>query len=626
MNAMIWLALASLMVLSACGGDGGDGETARSSAAMTMRRTSAASDLRKELTSLRIENVTPEQAADQLLNFAQSSVYANFFPGNPTTQSYPPFRYRAYSNGVLLGVVVTDGMGYTMNGVYAMGGDFGDSPVYVGLVTDFITLTEPNELLAFTPSRLQVAGYAGETQEIQVTAKATKIISDAVNVAIASSTTTFSRVTVSATFNPGEYLAKLQLSSALPVGQHIGQLELRLCRDSAAVCADPYPGSPVSLPYEVTIHPGTDLRPLRALQGAPAWSGATGNASNNAYVAATLNTAAFTRRFKLLSSAIENVTIEGDRIYFAASGERGSTVRAIDESSGQVQWITEISDSTVHVPVVSSGRVYVTSDYGSHGPLSIFDASDGAQIGQISLPAHRATPALAYRGRVYLGTSRSGESNIARLDPAIATLDWSTDLGSIERTAAFAVDDVNVYAHDGFKLSVLRSADGSVLSTIKDPRTSGIPGFGKEDTLVLDGVGGAYLAHRHRDSYGPGRRLIRFDTTRGVVSWEQTAMFTSNPVLANGVLYVNAGSRLEARSPATGNLLWAWDSPEWGVGEHLLVIGNLAFVSGFRQTHVVDLTTRSSVWSYPASGPLAVSANGVLYIAPPGELIAINLH
>jgi outer membrane protein assembly factor BamB len=119
--------------------------------------------------------------------------------------------------------------------------------------------------------------------------------------------------------------------------------------------------------------------------------------------------------------------------------------------------------------------------------------------------------------------------------------------------------------------------------------------------------------------------MIRFDVARGAVSWEQSGMYASNPVIANGVLYVNAGFQLEARSRSTGALLWAWSAPG-SMDEYLLIVGNLAFVAAFGRTHAVDLTTRQSVWSYPATGPLAVSSNGIPYIAPPGQLVAINLH
>ena len=97
-----WLALASLLLLSACGGGT---ETGRGTAVTQASATAeAASELRKALSAAPIQAATPEQAADQLFNFAQTSSYASIFPGNPPTLSYAPFRYHAYSNGVLLRV------------------------------------------------------------------------------------------------------------------------------------------------------------------------------------------------------------------------------------------------------------------------------------------------------------------------------------------------------------------------------------------------------------------------------------------------------------------------------------------------------------------------------------------
>jgi hypothetical protein len=43
-------------------------------------------------------------------------------------------------------------------------------------------------------------------------------------------------------------------------------------------------------------------------------------------------------------------------------------------------------------------------------------------------------------------------------------------------------------------------------------------------------------------------------------------------------------------------------------------------------TFAVDLTTRNVVWSYPLGGEMAVSANGVLYIANMLAVVAFNLH
>jgi hypothetical protein len=46
-------------------------------------------------------------------------------------------------------VVVSEGTGFLFNGVYVMGGPFGDAPRYVGQLTSFITPTEPGPVSQF---------------------------------------------------------------------------------------------------------------------------------------------------------------------------------------------------------------------------------------------------------------------------------------------------------------------------------------------------------------------------------------------------------------------------------------------------------------------------------------------
>ena len=93
---------------------------------------------------LRAKPASAEAAAEQLFDFAEPT-YPAFFPafvaGSPPTQSAAPFRYRQYPNGVYLGVVVSPAEGYILDGVYMMGGPFGDVPLYVGMLAEFITPT-----------------------------------------------------------------------------------------------------------------------------------------------------------------------------------------------------------------------------------------------------------------------------------------------------------------------------------------------------------------------------------------------------------------------------------------------------------------------------------------------------
>ncbi|WP_395702836.1 hypothetical protein [Aquabacterium sp.] len=90
----------------------------------------------------RADTVAPAVAAEQLMNYGETA-FKSYFPEHQPTLSSGPFRYRAYSSKVLLGVVVTADPNYVLNGVYVMGGSFGNQPLYVGQLTQYITPTEP---------------------------------------------------------------------------------------------------------------------------------------------------------------------------------------------------------------------------------------------------------------------------------------------------------------------------------------------------------------------------------------------------------------------------------------------------------------------------------------------------
>jgi serine protease len=86
-----------------------------------------------------VQRVPLKEAARQLMDFGERS-YASLFPGTAATQVSGPFVYRFYpATGLYLGVVVQSDASYTLNGVYVLGGSFGDSPVFVGQLTDYIS-------------------------------------------------------------------------------------------------------------------------------------------------------------------------------------------------------------------------------------------------------------------------------------------------------------------------------------------------------------------------------------------------------------------------------------------------------------------------------------------------------
>lgn len=127
--------LASTLWLASCGGGASadvDGPATRAaSAAAAMRAGVKAVRSAQQQRALAVTPATPEDAANQLMDFAEV-YYPEYFPSHPDTGSAKGYLYRYYdATGVYLGV--RDGQ------VYVLGGVFGDDVRLVAPLTQFIT-------------------------------------------------------------------------------------------------------------------------------------------------------------------------------------------------------------------------------------------------------------------------------------------------------------------------------------------------------------------------------------------------------------------------------------------------------------------------------------------------------
>ncbi|MBI3370025.1 MAG: hypothetical protein HY021_16665 [Burkholderiales bacterium] len=130
------LGLLALLILAGCGGGNPP------DAAVTPAAATAA--LRAKILAASDAAVAPEEAARQLMDFAESSAYRIYFPSHEPTQVSGAFQYRYYpATNIYLGVVVLPGTSLAYGGVYVMGGPFGNVPLYVGQLTAFITPVSP---------------------------------------------------------------------------------------------------------------------------------------------------------------------------------------------------------------------------------------------------------------------------------------------------------------------------------------------------------------------------------------------------------------------------------------------------------------------------------------------------
>ena len=205
-----------------------------------------------------------------------------------------------------------------------------------------------------------------------------------------------------------------------------------------------------------------------------------------------------------------------------------------------------------------------------------------------------------------------------------------------------AVDADYAYAYIGgqtantpAQLNVLDRHTGALIASIEDDSYEWA-GYRMQTAPVI-GAAGSVTAVNVGNPFD--NALLNFDTVGHAIRWSVSGGYTGTPGYRAGVLYaVNRQPlQLEARSEADGALMWAWTPPlasENSFVGDVLVTDNVVFVSTNEAVYGVSLTTHETVWSWPKSGRLSLSANGVLYIstyAPTrnpnnGDIVAFDLN
>ena len=92
------------------------------------------------------------------------------------------------------------------------------------------------------------------------------------------------------------------------------------------------------------------------------------------------------------------------------------------------------------------------------------------------------------------------------------------------------------------------------------------------------------------------------------------------PSVAQGVVYAVNNGAMEARDEMTGDLLWNWTSPEDSLRSPMIVSKTHVIACTDDNTYTIEILSRESDWSYPASGYLSLG-NDTLYIAGSNGLL-----
>jgi hypothetical protein len=455
-------------------------------------------------------------------------------------------------------------------------------------------------------------------------------------------------VTVTA-LDDGSYALRLTTNPAAPAGLVAGTLTFSLCRDAGCSSTQEVPG--VTVPYSVRVMaaatpwPGDNLTALAALPGAPDWGTFQGNAGHTGHVPASVNPDRFSLRWKTAGNKVnvsfnlakQNLVTSGGLLFVASSGWMdGGMITARRELDGAEAWRFDLAGLPYPVAnpaAVANGVVYFAAGYQGDAYLFARNAVDGSAVFRADISSQWEAyyaPTIGPNGAVYANAGTYGglfafnaQGSQLFFSPQSQVTDWTP-----------AVNATGVYAYTGDRLQVVDPATGVVSVTIPDPTytnyiydTGGAPVLGN---AALGSVFAASYSNSVLNGGAIGNTLTNFRTTTGTIAWQFHGVYPTTPAYRAGVLYaVNQNPlRMEARAEADGAVLWSWTPDavaETSFVSEVLITDNLLFLSTNTTTHAIDLRTHRSVWSYPASGKLSLSANGILYIHNSTDLIAINL-
>lgn len=478
----------------------------------------------------------------------------------------------------------------------------------------------PQAGLVFEPSTIQVAVTEGEDPEISVNVRAEKAFEGTVNVAIVDSQGIFSATPEVRAWSATYYTAYLHLARGLKPGVYSGALAVKLCKDSAAVCAVPHAGSPWSLPFRIEVKAfGSNLTPLKADAGAADWLMGGGSKEHRNYVNTTVDPARIAARFNWSppeAGRLSQPVIQAGIAYVATP----TTVYAIDEQTGTLRWRHQPQagqyTSELTQPAVLGSRLYVGVAGGSYSYLDTIDSASGAALARQPIGA----PSVSSAPTVDDGLA------VVKLDGGALQAAGSADfVMRMQGTTQWAMDTPPVlagnaiYGYSRGLLYVFDRATGAQLRTISGANSPYDSDTGPDMMLVDEG----HVGIIENNGYGDAKAatLTVFDVGNGSVAWSKKGGVRTMAAAGN-TLYAAVNEQVVALDARTGAQKWSWDvpaalrnkdasSPVYSV----LATNNVLFVSFAEAVHAIDLSTQRSVWTAQVGGHLALSKNGVLYLS-----------
>lgn len=425
---------------------------------------------------------------------------------------------------------------------------------------------------------------------------------------------------------------------SLAAGQRSGRLELRACKDAA--CAQPYDSAAASLAYELKVSAVAD------------WETHQRDASHSGEVPIRLNPAKFSKAWEWKRppgnepiGGINPVVTKAGKVFVTTDVYFGDArLYALKEVDGSEAWSQAMgSVPAFNPPAVGGRKVYAAVTGHSQTFLWAFDLETGQlqhKSGFSGQWPHFLAPTV-FDDFAYAGGGYSG-AEVYSFSGADGSRKWTATVGGSWDMFTPAVDARHVYQHNAHSLVVIDRLTGTELARISDPAGNangysyhGAPMLGSRGNVIAF-AGGAFSGRASANAeHYEQRKLSSFDIAGKKHEWSTADAYLTAPAVGRGVIYAarNNPMALDALDEATGKRLWTWTASgtnDTSFHRNVVLTRTHLFVSTNSNVYAIDLSTRQSVWSYPAPGMLAISADRTLYIATgaresDGRLVAIRL-
>lgn len=349
------------------------------------------------------------------------------------------------------------------------------------------------------------------------------------------------------------------------------------------------------------------------------WTTFQGNVAHTGFVPATVDPVIFARRWEVIAEPLTglNPAVSGaGLVYVSTLAYFGAQkLHALDAATGRRLWSHDFGGiHSVNPPSFNNGAVYVSTGGHEDSFLWSFQASDGVQ--RFKTPYEnqwsRSGAPLIVGSSVFMSGGYYG-----------GMYSFSTTDGAQQWFVQSAWEDGVNPAAGGGLLYTFFGPGGSGLTALETATGAAAFDIGNQSfgTTTLSPSGHVL------STQGDGR-LTSFDIASRAVAWTYVAAYRNPVAVANGVLYVLNGPRVEAHSESNGTLLWEWGVPgdPGYLSRTMVITKNILFVSYGTATYALDLTAHIPVWTYPAGGWLSLTKDGLLLIArEDGTLTAISV-